>query len=138
MNSKESLNSNSLGQKDATTPRPQLSLGIWLVLLCWPIVVATLALLWNQHQTERAVAAAAAELPKVAVVDELDLLQMVIDSGVDQTNPRAMLAGIDSMIQSSGLGDTIVVSKSMVMYAPEKAQIVIRNPKPSATLEVGP
>jgi len=128
------------GPKDqpaVAAARPQLSLGVWLFLLCWPIVVATLALLWSQHRTEQALEAAAAKLPKVAVVDELELLQMVIDTGVDQTNPRAMVEGIDSLIQSSGLGDTIVVSKSMVMYSPENAQIVIRSPRPSATLEVG-
>jgi len=118
-------------QERASSQERSLSTTTWLVMLCWPIVIATAAMYWSGKQHAKSLEDLAASRPEVVVVDDLALLELVIERGADPTDPRELFEGIKLVVEENGLDNTVLLSESMVMYTPDPARIVIRK-EPSA------
>lgn len=79
--------------------------------------------------------------PDIAVVDDLGLVRLAISNGANRYDPAEMTSEIERMVESAGLGDTILLSQSMVIYSPPEAEIEVSAPKAAPTTprrEIGP
>lgn len=73
--------------------------------------------------------------PDIAVVNDIGLVQLAISNGANRYNPQEVTAEIERMIKAAGLEDTILVSRSMVMYAPMEATIEVAEPTPKVEVK---
>ncbi len=73
--------------------------------------------------------------PDIAVVNDIGLVQLAISNGANRYNAQEITAEIERMIKGAGLEDTILVSRSMVMYAPSEATIEVAEAKPQVELK---
>lgn len=120
----------------ASSQERSLSTTTWLVMLCWPIIIATAAMYWSGHQQAQALAELVASRPEVVVVDDLALLELVIDRGADPADPRDLFLGIKQVVEENGLENAVLLSESMVMHTPDPARVVIRKEPSTAVREI--
>lgn len=126
--------------QEKSTPQAQLSTATWFGILGWPIIVGTLCVLWNGHKTREAVETLRAERPDVAVVDDFALIKLAIDNGASRTSAQEISSEIARIVKGSGMDNTILLSRSMILYAPDGsiAKVSAAPPvaPPPVTLEV--
>lgn len=108
-----------------TTSR--LSTTAWMAILVYPLIVSAATILWSDHQSNRRMEALIAERPDIAVVDDIALIQLAIDNGADRYQPAAILAEISDIVKANGMENTILLSKSMIMYAPDANRLDVRS-----------
>ena len=99
--------------------------GMLAILLGWPLVVAVGA---GYIIDKRAAANLSAELlarPQIAVVDEVAMVGLALDAGADRYDPRSVARTVGKIVERNGYGDSILLSKSMVLYAPDTAELAV-------------
>lgn len=130
------------GSEAAKTPVRKLS---WLgdaaatALLATVVSVAVGFII--EKRVEDQVEAALLQRPDIAVVDDLGLVRLAISNGADRYDPAQVSSEIERMVEGAGLGDTILLSRSMVIYTPPEASIDVAAPKLDAAAprrEIGP
>lgn len=109
--------------KAAPTERSGMSSSMFAMLLLWPLCVAGALGLWFEQRNEARMQAMIDSRPDMAVVDDIALIKLAIDSGADRYNPASVMEGIGKIVDKNGLADTVLLSQSMVMYAPPANRI---------------
>ena len=107
-----------------------LSLGSLALILLYPLVVTGLGGVWANQKAEEKVMVQALKSPPVVVVDDLSLIKLAIDNGANRYHAREVSAEIARIVQNAGMGDSIVLSKSMILYAPDSNEVRVRNAQP--------
>lgn len=87
-----------------------------------------------EHRMEARLAEMAPAGPAVVVVDDIGLVRLAIENGADRYNPQAIASEIERLVAEAGLGDSVLISQSMVLYSPEEARIEVAEPKPEPQL----
>lgn len=122
---------NTPATSPATTPTPApapaeksgMSTSMFVMLLVWPLVVAGGLGFWLDKRADARVQDVLGNRPDVAVVDDIALIKLAIDQGADRYNPASVLEGIGKIVHKNGLENTVLLSQSMVMYAPQPMRI---------------
>lgn len=111
----------------------------WLVELSTPLVISVAvvfgASLIIEKRVEQKLEEALRSRPDIAVVDDIGLVQLAIQKGADRYNPAQVSSVIEQMVGDAGLQDTILVSRSMVMYSPPESRIEVATPQPAVSLK---
>lgn len=95
-----------------------IGLMAWFAIICWPLLVATATYIHlNKKMVEMT--------PDVLVVDDIALIKLAIDNGADRYNPDAIRDEVDRIVRSSGMDNSILLSRSMILYAPTRNQVSV-------------
>lgn len=107
--------------------KPGLSVAAFTGIVVWPLVVAALAYVITVREVDKRMEGSVAQRADVVVVDDVALIRMAIDEGADRFDPNAVMNGIRKIVERNGLNNTILLSQSMIMYAPPANRIQVRN-----------
>lgn len=121
-----------------STQTKKFPMGAWLAIFWWPVVVVAFGLYWNSKRQEAALAEATASVPEIVVVDDIALVSLAIENGADQYRPAEIMQEIGRIVERNGLGDAVLLSKSMVLYSPVERQMSVgggAQPKPNRELQ---
>ena len=108
----------ALASPTATTGRGGIGLMAWFAIICWPLLVATATYVYlNKRMVEMT--------PDVLVVDDIALIKLAIDNGADRYNPDEIRGEVDRIVRSNGMDNSILLSRSMILYAPTRNQVSV-------------
>lgn len=116
-----------------------MSTGMFSLVLVWPLVVAGLTVAYINKVADERMTALIDKRPDVAVVDDIALIKLAIDNGADRYNPGSVMTEIGKIVDKHDLEDTILLSQSMILYAPPANRIRV-NPgagQAEPTREIG-
>ena len=105
------------------------------------VVVSITAGFVIERRVETKIEQALMARPDIAVVDDLGLVRLAISNGANRYDPAQVSSEIERLVEGAGLGDTILLSQSMVIYSPPGAEIDVAAPKlrdESPRREIGP
>jgi len=100
-----------------------MSLGAFTFMLVWPLVVAGVAVGYMNHRADKRMVEMINTRPDVAVVDDIALIKLAIDNGADRYNPASVMTEIGRIVDKNNLENTILLSQSMILYAPPSNRI---------------
>lgn len=106
-----------------------MSTAMFSFVLIWPLVVAGLSIAYLDKKGDERMQALIDKRPDVAVVDDIALIKLAIDNGADRYNPGSIMTEIGKIVDKHELENTILLSQSMIMYAPPANRIRV-NPGP--------
>lgn len=111
-------------QAPATPAPSRLGTSTLLLMWLWPIVVAAAGVLYLQRQTphtvEAAVSRALADRPRVAIIDEAEIVRRALARGADPTDARSVRAKAKADLDAIAGNDTIVLPRQVVTAAPPR------------------
>lgn len=111
----------------STASPPSLTTTAWMVVLCWPLIVGAATMIWTNKQSTERMETLIATRPDIAVVDDVALIKLAMDNGADRFSPASVIAEIEAIVKRNGMEDTILLSRSMIMYAPESKRLDVRS-----------
>lgn len=103
----------------------------WFAIICWPLLVATAVYVYQGKKL-------ADRTPDVLVVDDIALIKLAMNNGADRNSPDSIRAEVDRIVAANGMQNSILLSRSMILYAPPGSQVSVSlrpEPQPAAPAE---